>query len=219
MKNVSVIVVAAGSGSRFGVPKQFLELAPGVRLVDLAVESALDVADDVVLVLPPGDQWDGHPVSSVVEGGESRLDSVAAGLMALPDHQEIVVVHDAAHPLAPRQAFLDVIQAVDDGADAALPFLPVPDVIKRRDDQGSLSTVGRDGLGLAQVPMAFSARALQRAHQGRATEPSGVWEDAMLVELNGGRVVAVEGSPRNIHIVTNEDLEMARSMVTTTPDL
>jgi len=219
MKNVSVIVVAAGSGSRFGVPKQFLELAPGVRLVDLAVESALDVADDVVLVLPPGAQWDGHAVSSLVEGGESRLESVATGLRALPDHQEVVVVHDAAHPLAPRQAFLDVIDAVRSGADAALPFLPVPDVIKRRDGQGSLWTVGRDGLGLAQVPMAFSVQALQRAHQRWATEPSDVWEDAMLIELNGGRVVAVEGSPRNIHIVTNEDLEMARSLVTTTPDL
>jgi len=219
MSDVSVIVLAAGSGSRFGVPKQFLDLAPGVRLVDLAVRSALEIADRVILVLPSGDEWDGQPVSSVVEGGESRLDSVAAGVTALPDHQEIVVVHDAAHPLAPRQAFLDVIDAVRNGADAALPFLPVPDVIKRRDDQGSLSTVGRDGLGLAQVPMAFSAQALQRAHQRWATEPSGVWEDAMLVELNGGRVVAVEGSPRNIHIVTNEDLEMARSLVTTTPDL
>lgn len=213
MKDVSVIVLAAGSGSRFGVPKQFLELTSGMRLVDVAVESAFEVTDSVILVLPDGYQWDGRPVPSVVKGGESRLDSVAAGLTALPDALEIVVVHDAAHPLAPRQAFLDVIAAVRHGADAAVPFLPVADVVKRIDSHGQLSTVGRDGLGLTQVPMAFSAEALRSAHEGRATRPLDTWEDATLIESSGGSVVGVSGSSRNIHIVTDEDLELAKSLI------
>jgi 2-C-methyl-D-erythritol 4-phosphate cytidylyltransferase len=212
MKDVSVLVLAAGSGSRLGEPKQFLELKPGVRLVDLAVESALGVTDEVVLVLPDGFGWDGLPVSSVVMGGATRLESVAAGLAALPREREIVVVHDAAHPLAPKQAFHDVIEAVRSGAEAAVPFLPAADVIKRMDHRQRLSTVGRDGLGLAQVPMAFSANALRSAHEGLITNQTEIWEDAGLIELTGGTVVGVDGWSTNIHIVTEEDLELARSL-------
>lgn len=210
MKDVSVIVLAAGSGSRFGKPKQFLELKPGLRLVDAAVESAFGISDNVVLVLPDGHDWDGRPVLSTAIGGESRLDSVASGLEVLPDGQKIVVVHDAAHPLAPKQTFLDVIEAVREGADAAVPFLPVADVVKRTDDQGRLSTVGRDGLGLAQVPMGFALDCLLEAHTWRVTASQDAWEDAMLVEMTEGQVVSVPGSSKNVHIVTQEDIELAR---------
>lgn len=210
MKDVSVIVLAAGSGSRFGEPKQFLELKPGVRLVDAAVESALEVTDIVVLVLPDGYDWDGRSVHSVVVGGESRLDSVAAGLQVLPDGQRIVAVHDAAHPLAPKQTFLDVIEAVRGGAHAAVPFLPVADVVKRTDDQGRLSTVGRDGLGLAQVPMGFALDCLLEAHRRRVTTAQDAWEDAMLMELNDAKIISVPGSSKNVHVVTQEDIELAR---------
>lgn len=210
MKDVSVIVLAAGSGSRFGEPKQFLELKPGVRLVDAALDSAFEITNNVVLVLPDGYDWDGRAVPSVVAGGESRLNSVAAGLSALREDQDTVVVHDAAHPLAPRQAFLDVIEAIRGGADAAVPILRVADVIKRIDAQGRLSTVGRDGLGLAQVPMGFALNGLLEAHARRATASQDAWEDAMLVEMSDGRVVSVPGSSRNVHVVTQEDLELAR---------
>lgn len=210
MKDVSVIVTAAGSGSRFGTRKQFLELKPGVRLVDVAVESASDISDNVALALPAGYEWDGRPVSTVVTGGQSRLDSVAAGLSSLPDDQEIVVVHDAAHPMAPKKAFLDVIEAVRNGADAAVPVLPLADVVKRIDRQERLSTVGRDGLGLAQVPMAFSFDALRAAHEDEKERSPEVWEDSMLIEIRGGQVIGVPGSPTNVHVVTSEDLELAK---------
>lgn len=210
MKDVSVIVLAAGSGSRFGKPKQFLELKPGVRLVDAAVDSAFEITNNVVLVLPDGYDWDGRAVPSVVAGGESRLDSVAAGLSALREDQDMVVIHDAAHPLAPKQAFLDVIEAIRVGADAAVPFLRVADVVKRIDDQGRLSTVGRDGLGLAQVPMGFARERLLEAHARRTTASQDAWEDAMLLEMADAQVVSVPGSSRNVHVVTQEDLELAR---------
>lgn len=214
MKDVSVIVLAAGSGSRFGEPKQFLELKPGVRLVDAAVESAFDVTANVILVLPDGYDWAGRPVPSVVTGGESRLDSVAAGLPALREDQDIVVVHDAAHPLAPKQTFLDVIEAVREGADAAVPFLPVADVVKRIDGQGRLSTVGRDALGLAQVPMGFAIQEIKMAHQKRSTSSLDIWEDAMLLEMGGAMPVGTPGSAANIHVVTPEDLRLVQLLAT-----
>lgn len=212
MIDVSVIVLAAGSGERFGESKQFLELTPGVRLVDAALEVAFGVTENVILVLPPGLAWDGPPVAAVTTGGESRLDSVAAGLAALREGQEVVVIHDSAHPLASHQMFLDVIAAIRDGADAAVPFLPVSDVIKRRDKYGRLTTVGRDGCGLAQVPMAFSFASLMSAHNQRAAATTRAWEDSMLVEQAEGTVVAVQGSSTNIHIVSREDLDLARTV-------
>lgn len=214
MRHVSVIVLAAGSGTRFGGAKQFLELIPGVRLVDAALETAFSVSENVILVLPPDYRWDGREVEAIVEGGASRLDSVAAGLTALPENRRVVVVHDAAHPLASRETFLDLIEAIEAGADAAVPVLPLADVVKRQDDQGRITTVGRDGLGLAQVPMAFTPTALLSAHATLLNADRPYWEDSMLVEENGGRVVAVPGSSRNIHVATPEDLGVARILAT-----
>ena len=74
MKNVSVIVLAAGSGSRFGQAKQFLDLTPGVRLVDAAVDTAFTVTESVILVLPPQHIWKGRHVDATVVGGVADLD-------------------------------------------------------------------------------------------------------------------------------------------------
>jgi 2-C-methyl-D-erythritol 4-phosphate cytidylyltransferase len=127
-----------------------------------------------------------------------------------------VVVHDAAHPLADEVTFDLVISAVEAGADAAVPFLPVFDVVKQTDDTGVLTTVGRDDLGLAQVPMAFRHQALRSAH-ARRQELGDAWEDSMLVERSHGRVVAVRGSVRNVHVVSEEDLDLARVLARSLP--
>ena len=93
--STSGIVVAAGSGTRFGVPKQF-EAVAGARLVDRAVHAAAFACDEVVVVLPAGVQWDGRPVAAAVPGGSTRSASVRAGLDAIAGSATVVVVHDAA---------------------------------------------------------------------------------------------------------------------------
>ena len=212
MSQVSVILLAAGSGTRFGDTKQFLELAPGVRLVDAALRWALAGTESVILVLPPEHSWEGHEVEVTVAGGATRMESVGAGLAAVPRESEVVIVHDAAHPLAPKEMFIDLVVVIEAGADAAVPILPVGDVVKRRSEDGRLTTVGRDGLGLAQVPMAFTRSALVAVHRTPASDDSPWWEDSMLIERNGGLVVSVAGSSRNIHVVTSEDLAVARAL-------
>jgi 2-C-methyl-D-erythritol 4-phosphate cytidylyltransferase len=208
--NVSVILLAAGSGSRFGDSKQFLELTSGVRLVDAALQWALDATESVILVLPPGYTWDGPEVEATVPGGATRLDSVIAGLDAVPEESDVIIIHDAAHPLAPKRMFAELVGAIEAGADAAVPILPAGEVVKRFGGDGRLTTIGRDGLGLAQLPMAFTRSALLAAHRSSAGNDIPDWEDSMLIEQNGGRVVAVAGSSRNIHVVTPEDLRLAR---------
>lgn len=203
-----VIVVAAGSGARFGGMKQF-EALGGTRLVDRAVESAARAGDGVVVVLPPGTAWDGVPVAATVAGGDTRAASVRAGLAAVPAGADVVVVHDAARPLAGDALFDAVIGAVRDGADGAVPALPVTDTIKRVEGIRVLETVARDDLVAVQTPQAFRADVLRRAHAGGADGT----DDAALVEAAGGAVVTVPGEAANVKVTATEDLALVAGLL------
>jgi len=208
MERTSAIVVAGGRGERFGAPKQFLT-AGGARLVDHAVAAAGSVCDEVVVVLPAGETWDGDAVAAVVAGGESRSASVRAGLGAIAADADIVVVHDAARPLASAGLFELVIDAVRAGADGAVPGVEVSDTLKRVDDDRVVGTVARDGLVAVQTPQAFRAAALRAAHRS----DDDATDDAALVEVGGGRVVVVAGDPRNIKVTTLADLAVVNALL------
>ena len=207
---VWAVIVAAGWGERFGGPKQFAELG-GVRLVDHAVDTAAAACDAVVLVVPDATEWQGADVEALVTGGKTRAESVRAGLRAVPATAEIVVVHDAARPLATAELFAAVIAAVRDGADGAVPGLAVADTLKRVDDVRVTATVDRVGLVAVQTPQAFAADMLRAAHAsgGEATD------DAALVEELGGTVVVVPGDPRNIKVTGPADLMIAAALLET----
>ena len=205
-----VVVLAGGSGARFGTQKQFLDLE-GRSLLDRAIDVARAVTDNVVAVVPPGTAWSADGVLRA-DGGAARLDSVRAGLAALaaaPD-DAIVVVHDAAHPLASVELFAAVVAAVRDGADAAVPGIPLVDVTKRVDAGGWVaSSLAKDGVVIVQMPQAFRAGALRAAHAG---DPAGV-EDSELIERAGGRVRVVPGEAGNVHVTTPDELALAEAIV------
>jgi 2-C-methyl-D-erythritol 4-phosphate cytidylyltransferase len=201
------IVVAAGSGARFGAPKQF-ERVGDDRLVDIAVGTAQRRSDRVVIVLPAGTEWDGPPVAAAVTGGATRADSVRAGLAAVPDTADVVVVHDAARPLATEALFDAVIGAVRDGADGAVPGLLVADTIKRVDGERVVETVPREELVAVQTPQAFRAGALRAAHRDGADGT----DDAALVERDGGKVVVVPGDPANVKVTGPDDLALVAAL-------
>jgi 2-C-methyl-D-erythritol 4-phosphate cytidylyltransferase len=202
------IVLAAGSGSRFGGQKQFAEVH-GERLVDLAIDTTAQVCDEVVLVLPPGYQWDGRPVAAVAAGGSSRSASVRAGLALVSHDAAIIVTHDPAHPLATASLMRDVVAAVRSGADAALPAVSLAEPLKRVRDGRVVATVLRDGIVSVQGPHAFRASALRSAH---ADEPDAL-EDTQLIEHLGGSVAVVRGDPRNIHVTEPDELEMVARLL------
>lgn len=208
MARTSAIVVAGGRGDRFGAPKQFLTVG-GRRLVDHAVAAAGAVCDEVVVVLPDDRGWDGEPVAAVVAGGDTRSESVRAGLAAVDPETEIVVVHDAARPLASTGLFELVIDTVRAGADGAVPALEVVDTIKRVDGVRVIETVARVGLVAVQTPQAFRASTLRRAHEA-STEAT---DDAALVEAAGGSVVVVAGEPTNLKITMVADLSVAGALL------
>ncbi len=209
-----VVVVAAGRGTRFGAPKHLASLG-GRPLVQWSLEAARGVADGVVLVLPPDDA--SHVEANrglaagadvVVAGGETRTASVRAGLAAVPEQAEVIVVHDGARPLASPALFAAVVDAVMSGADAAVPGLAVADTLKRVERDTVTATVARDGIVAVQTPQAFRAGVLRAAHDG-ASEAT---DDAGLVESWGATVRVVPGEARNIKVTTATDLEVARAL-------
>ncbi len=207
--SVWAVVVAAGSGTRFGGLKQY-ELLGRRRVVDWAVAACRSVADGVVLIVPPTRLPPvEEEIDAVVPGGASRSASVRAGLAALPTDAEVVVVHDAVRPLAGRVLFEAVVAAVRAGADGAVPGLPITDTVKRVRDDRVVETLDRSELVCVQTPQAFRADALRRAHAG---DPEAT-DDAALVEAIGGRVVVVPGDPENIKLTAPGDLAGAEQRV------
>ena len=211
MATVWAVVVAGGSGQRFGQMKQFALLAER-PVVEWAVAACRPSASGVVLVLPRNSVLDvTHGADVVVEGGATRAESVRLGLAAVPQEAEVIVVHDAARPLASDDLFRSVIAAVSaGGAGGAIPGVPVSDTIKMVDGSQTVTrTLDRSSLVAVQTPQAFGAALLRRAHAdgGDATD------DAALVEALGATVRVVPGDPRNLKITTPADLGTAEHLL------
>ncbi|MDQ3484146.1 MAG: 2-C-methyl-D-erythritol 4-phosphate cytidylyltransferase [Actinomycetota bacterium] len=141
--SVWAVLLAAGRGQRLGpgLAKQWLDV-DGRRAVDRVVVTATSVVDGTVLVLPPDVGWDGPPVSAVAAGGATRAQSVRGGLALVPEGADVVVVHDAAHPLASAALLERVVHRVRAGADAAVCVVPMTEVVQ----------VVRDGRIVAVLP-------------------------------------------------------------------
>lgn len=204
---VAAILVAAGSGSRFGTetPKQFLLLS-GKPVMRHAAEA---LAPHVDWLLPVGDReaiasaLAGLPHLPPVAGGTTRQDSVRAGLLALETWApDVVMVHDAARPLIPPQTVPALLAALQRAA-GAIPAIPVADTLKRVTNGLIVATVPREALYRAQTPQAFRYRTLLAAHQAQTT---GATDDASLLEAIGEAVAIVPGSEDNIKLTYPEDL-------------
>jgi 2-C-methyl-D-erythritol 4-phosphate cytidylyltransferase len=210
---VSAIVVAAGEGRRFGRPKQFALLG-GRRVLDWSVDAARSVAASVVLVVPEESVHDPAfaAADTVVAGGATRVESVRAGMGVLPEDSDIVVIHDAARPLASAGLFRAVVAAVAGGADGAVPGLPVSDTVKRVSGGRVVLTVDRSDLVAVQTPQAFRVSALRRAHAAAtSTASAAATDDAALLEQLGAVVVVVPGEPRNVKLTSPDDLALLES--------
>lgn len=201
---VWTIVVGGGTGTRFGRPKQY-ETLGDERVLDRSRRIASAVCDHVVVVVPADDA----AREGCVAGGTTRSASVRAGLALVPDDVEVVCVHDAARPFADAELYRRVIDAVLDGADAAIPGVPVADTIKIVADGVVAATPDRASLVAVQTPQAFRRAVLVAAH----ASASDATDDAALVEAAGGRVVVVAGDPDNRKITVPDDLEWARRRV------
>ena len=222
-RDVGVIIVAAGSGSRTGSAelKQFRWVAGKPMLLHSiqTFQARVDVAM-VVCVLPREHVGDPPPwifqsdadrlLLSV--GGRERSESVANGLEDLPGECEIVVIHDAARPLVTSETIGRVIDEARKG-NGAVAALPVTDTLKRVDSSGKvIETVDRFGLWRAQTPQAFPRKVIERAHKEARDADRIVTDDAALCEKIGLPVVVVRGSERALKITEENDFALAEAL-------
>jgi 2-C-methyl-D-erythritol 4-phosphate cytidylyltransferase len=213
---VAAILVAAGSGQRLGaeVPKAFVPLC-GATLLEHAVRrfTGHPAVGQVVVVAPAGHAEHAAQLTglTVVVGGATRQESVAAGLAALPAAVDFVLVHDVARPFVPDAVIGAVVTALREGAVGVIPVVPIHDTVRRVQPDGALDgVVDRTTLAAVQTPQGFPRAILEEAHR-RAGE-LGVTDDAALVEALGHRVVAVPGADEAFKVTTAADLARAEAL-------
>lgn len=226
---VGVIVVAAGSGARLGLgePKAFVPLA-GRSILERSLDGVFGMAEPAhVVVVAPTELLEraeglaraAAGVASdhvtVVAGGASRQDSVAAGLAALDPSVRVVLVHDAARALTPAALFDAVVAAVARTQEGVIPGLPVVDTMKQTDATGRVvATVDRSSLVAVQTPQGFPRAALAEAY---ATADAEHTDDAALFAAAGLPVTVVPGDALAFKITTPWDLRRAEQLLRTEP--
>ena len=212
LPRIAAILLAGGRGSRAGLTtaKQLVMLAgkPVVRWsIDAfaahgAISGGVLVGDDAVMAAA-GDLPEGW--ISAAPGAE-RQQSVAHALAMLADWDDaaLVLVHDAARPGLSAAVIDRLLAALADGAEAAIPTLPVPDTLVEQTDCEAGAVIDRAALARVQTPQAFRLGVLRRAHA--AADDRMATDDAQLVRRLGVRVAAVAGDARLHKLTFAEDL-------------
>ncbi|HEY6468357.1 MAG TPA: 2-C-methyl-D-erythritol 4-phosphate cytidylyltransferase [Candidatus Dormibacteraeota bacterium] len=211
---------AFGRGVRTGEDKLWADA--GGRPVFAITLEAIAAAGcfDLLVVAAPTARWDAIrglantgqlPPLVLVEGGETRQDSVAAALDRC-DGQDWVTVHDAARPLTPPGLFRAVLDAAR-AEGAATAGVPCVDTVKQVQHGRVAATLDRTSLIATQTPQAFGADLLRRAHLNAVARGLRGGDDATLVEALGEPVAVVAGDPRNFKITFPQDLVLLRSLL------
>lgn len=219
MRRVAAIIVAAGTGRRFGSVKQFVSLR-GRPVVDWCLEAfnAHPLVSDIVLVLPAAEVGEGlgrsfSRIRAVVEGGPERQDSVWNGFARVAARgADIVLVHDGVRPLVSADLISRVIEAAAETG-AAVPGLALEDTIKEFAGTRIRRTLDRTGLVRVQTPQGFSFAVLKEALETARRESFLGTDEAMLVERLGRPVMLVQGEARNIKVTTPLDLKAAEAFL------
>ncbi len=220
----AAIIVAAGSGTRFGspVPKQFLEiLGKPLLIYTLEKFENCPAIDEIVLVLPAAEienfqniieKFNVKKLSKILSGGETRSASVLNGLNSIDEKEaEIVAVHDGARPLVTVAEIAKTVEKARQTGAACL-VTAVTDTIKKVTDGKIVDTIDRAKLRRALTPQCFRYEILKRAFAENEIGEV-VTDECFLVEKLGYEIAAVEGSARNIKVTTPEDFVLAESLL------
>ena len=221
--NLWHIIVAAGTGSRFGgdLPKQYC-LLRGRPLLMTTIERLRRATPEahILLVVSAGMHafWQelcaqyGFESPAVVHGGATRFESVSRGIAAVPEDAEVISVHDGARPLIDADTVARTLSALEEsGADGVIPAVAVSDSLRRQGADGSSAIVDRTGIVAVQTPQIFRAASLRRAY-ALPFSPQ-FTDDASVMEAAGGRIALAEGNTYNIKVTRPADLRLAETLL------
>ncbi|MCQ2410201.1 MAG: 2-C-methyl-D-erythritol 4-phosphate cytidylyltransferase [Elusimicrobiaceae bacterium] len=211
----SVVIVAGGSGSRMGRPKQMLPLG-GKPALARTIEAFKQVpaVRQIIVVTPPENRPALAPYADAVTyalPGDTRLESVKNGFACVDPQADTVAVHDGARPLVNPQHIAACLQTAQTYGAAVL-AVPVKDTIKTGEQDFVTRTLDRSTLWAAQTPQAYRREVLQNALEkfGAQTDAT---DESQLVEKTGVKVRLVKSDYKNIKITTPEDLIFAEALV------
>ncbi|MFM2238345.1 MAG: hypothetical protein RL389_692 [Actinomycetota bacterium] len=221
--SVAVILVAAGKGERLGAgtPKALVRVA-GTTLLEHAISRAIGTKglSQLVITATAGylEQFlslaSPHIPSGielvVLEGGETRQQSIALALGSVDKSAEVILVHDAARAFTPTEVFDRVVAEVSASGFGVVPVVAVHDTVKRASGEEVLETVDRSELRAAQTPQGFPAQLLRDAYSSVTEEHT---DDASLVQAYGHRVLSVAGDRMAMKVTTADDLILASHLV------
>lgn len=218
------IIVAAGRGTRFGRPKQFVELA-GLPMVAWSIRTFAQMPELAELVVVTEPMWidamrdlvtklEPRITVRVIEGGATRQESALNGLRALSSSVNAVFVHDGARPLVHAEDVRAGMREVRDGRGAVLAS-PVVDTIKVVDPTKLtvLRTLDRGTLWAAQTPQFAMVRDLERAHAAARKAGVNATDDVALLEHLGLEVAVVAASTENFKVTHPQDVERAEMLL------
>jgi 2-C-methyl-D-erythritol 4-phosphate cytidylyltransferase len=228
MPKFAVILPAAGQSSRFRdkEKKPFATLdgrAVWLRSAELFITRE-DVCQCIIVVAKADQEMFRRRYGpnlafmnvQIADGGAERFESVANALALLKPEAEFVAVHDAVRPCLTDE-LVDAVFGKAEKTGAALLAVPVPDTLKRVENQQVKETVARQGLWLAQTPQVFRRDWLVEAYANRGKPGPEITDDAQLVEAAGHPVHVVEGSTLNIKITTKSDVHLAEAILKSRP--
>ncbi|THA85792.1 2-C-methyl-D-erythritol 4-phosphate cytidylyltransferase [Streptomyces sp. A0592] len=232
-RRTAAVIPAAGRGVRLGpgAPKALRALGGTPMLVHAVRAMARSRAVSVVVVVAPAAEaaevrllLGEHALPErtevlVVPGGETRQESVRAGLDVLPQDVTSVLIHDAARPLVPVDTVDAVVEAVRDGARAVVPALPLADTVKEvepgrpGEPEPVVATPERARLRAVQTPQGFDLATLLEAHAAIAVAGEGATDDAGMVERLGVPVVVIPGHEEAFKVTRPLDLVLAEAVL------
>jgi len=222
-ESLSAVVVAAGRSQRMGFDKLLTPLG-GRPLLLHTLERILatDVPEEIILVIRPGSLAEMEATISplrdkgrirLVEGGAQRQDSVQAGLMAMSDSSEFVMVHDAARPFVTKELVESVLEAAKH-SDAAVCGAPCSDTLKEVGEDGLvLQTIDRSRLWTVQTPQIFRTTLLRDAYQAVVRTGRTFTDDTAVVEKMGHPVRIVLYHGVNLKVTTPADWSLAEALL------
>ena len=218
---IAQILVAAGKGARFGgdTPKQYQKFGgKAVLLHTLDAARNADLFDEIIIVIAPGDEvihnmiGDYDPAPRLAKGGQTRTDSVKAGLAALKDAPpDYVFIHDAARPFVSAALLTSLLEALGD-SDAAVPVIPVVDAVKSFKGGVIGADLDRQEMRAVQTPQAFNYSKILSAFEN--LEPNASFADDIAIARNAGlKISTIDGEASNFKITYPEDLKRAQNMI------
>jgi len=219
LNKVSAIILAAGSGTRFGEKKQFKKLnGKPIWTYSLKTFVHSEYVGEVILVIPQEfvsefqssrtvDKFSDQIDIKIVKGGKSRQNSVMNGLSAVEDKYNLVCIHDAARPFVSSSYIKKTIEACSE-FDSSIVAVAATDTIKKVENEIIKKTIDRNYIWMAQTPQTFQKEKLLKAF--KLFPQVNITDESMIMELAGFTTKIIEGDTNNLKITQALDWELVK---------